>query len=400
MTFLSSVVLAANLLTPPQDNCPDPNSELPQAFAQLLAEECSPTTVFLTARYLLENGTAEQVLPWLSTLDQMQWALGMVHSESVESEQVTLLLDRINARARQLISAKSAFTLDAVGFFPEGITVDTSTNRVFLGSLVRNEIAILREGKNPTFWTLPKHPELRSIFGIKYDAGTDTLWVLRNRADPANSKSGQLLVLDGHNGGVLREVSFAAFTAVEPNDLCLSADHAYITDSRGHRVFRVSRDGGQAIELIPQSGRLYYPNGIACSPDGASVFVAHVLGLEHFDLASRRMTRIRTGAGESLGGIDGLAWQNNVLVGVQNAIGLERVIAIELNHDNAAEIRVLDRGNAHYAIPTTVAPYDGGVLVIANSQVDLIERFKEDPKSTMAQLQPTVVLKIDATAIH
>ena len=56
--------------------------------------------------------------------------------------------------------------------------------------------------------------------------------------------------------------------------------------------------------------------------------------------------------------------------------------------------------NAHYAIPTTVAPYDGGVLVIANSQVDLIERFKEDPKSTMAQLQPTVVLKIDATAIH
>lgn len=395
---IATGLLAAALLATTCDNLPkwlpdpaaDPGEALPEVLTELLAEDCSATIRYVVATYLLRQGQDHRAVRWLSDLAQVGWALGVDADIAATSPafEVVSALNRAVIRRPQGTPYRRFSRED---LFPEGIAYDLRTDRLFLGSLMHNQIAVKGPHRSDEYWDLPPATAATAVLGIQFDTATSTLWVLRNHGPDRPS---DLLILAGDDGEVRRTIRANPDLGAEVNDLCLIDDQAFITDGRNHQVL-IARPDDEQMTATFANLPLKYPNGIACSVENGVVFVADIFGILQVDVASGRHTRLPVPAGQSLGGIDGLVWANGQLIGVQNAIGRPRVVSVDWpNSDGSSTITVLDSDNLHYDIPTTLVAADRNVYVIANSQLDKMEAYRETPSAVREQLVAPVVLRL------
>jgi hypothetical protein len=107
------------------------------------------------------------------------------------------------------------------------------------------------------------------------------------------------------------------------------------------------------VPFLPP-GSLRYPNGIAC--DGTRILVAHLSGIAIVTSRGER-TELAVPAGATLGGIDGLYIDGDMILGVQNGFGSSRIVRADLDVQHAAALRVTVLESAHPALemPTTAA---------------------------------------------
>ena len=146
-----------------------------------------------------------------------------------------------------------------------------------------------------------------------------------------------------------------------------------------------------------------YPNGIALSDDGRYLYVAHVLGVAAWELASGRSV---DGVGAvtfdspspdavTIVGIDGLSFHRGGLVAIENGMEPNRVAYFPLapSLDRVTGERVLERGNRNFEIPDDGRGVAGSsYYVIANSQLRSLGRQGvKDPEKR----KPVVILEID-----
>ncbi|SDE24985.1 hypothetical protein [Kordiimonas lacus] len=395
-TSLTITVFTALLATSVSHACvPGADTDtLPPPLQDLLADGCESSAIYHTAGFLLRREQPDAALPWLRALEARGWQLGL-DAEVPEGTEALAVTKRLNARVVPAPRATPGRRLQAPSFFPEGIAADGASGRLFLGSLTENRVAVIPETGPATFWPLPAHDKLRAIYGIKYDADANQLWVLRNRTDvndvQDDAPAAEILLLDGQTGALVRSWPMPAGTPTELNDLCLTTTHAYVTDSRGKRVLVLDRNRG-SLTPLQINRRLYYPNGIVCHR-GDSLYVADALGLMRIDAEAGASVRLEAPEGQTLGGLDGLALDGDSIIAVQNGIGLPRLIAIDVSV-SPASVTLLDSGNPAYDIPTTVALMNGTAHVIANSQMDMIDRFHDAPEETESLLSPVVILKL------
>ncbi|NLH11464.1 MAG: hypothetical protein GX464_09020 [Holophagae bacterium] len=175
------------------------------------------------------------------------------------------------------------------------------------------------------------------------------------------------------------------------NDLVVTpAGDVVVTDSEGSTLHRLPA-GGSALEPLPVAMR--WPNGIAISPDGATLYVAEVeTGILRVDLASLQAAPLERPARLSLLGIDGLYARDRELVAVHNWHFPSQVVRYRLNTTGTRieRVDVLERRDPRFVLPTTGAIVDDWFCFMANTQVN---RFKSGVIVPGPPIQPIQMLR-------
>jgi sugar lactone lactonase YvrE len=249
------------------------------------------------------------------------------------------------------------------GFQPEGIATGPGPVAYF-GSRVDGRIfrVDLRTGRGADFSPGPGTPTL----GLKTDR--------RDRLFAAGGSGGNGRVIGTRSGRVLASYQFTTGTSFV-NDVVLTPDAAWFTDSRNPVLYKLSLHHGRlpdGFTSLPLSGDFVQgegnnANGIARTPDGRGLLVVQSnVGMLH-----RVDTRTGVTRQVDLGGLvltngDGLLLDGDrTLFVVQNR--LNQVAVLRLNSSGTRGRLVENRTDARFDVPTTVAAF-GSRLYLPNAR--------------------------------
>jgi sugar lactone lactonase YvrE len=287
---------------------------------------------------------------------------------------------------RRLISAFSvAALLVGAGFtgtatakpFPEVITLPGATSAegiatgigssFFAGDLFKGDIyrGDLRSGSASLFIDAP---DGRMAAGMKVDVPHDLLFV-------AGAFTGQGYVYDARTGDDVAVLQLAdpAFGMI--NDVIVSDGAAWFTDSRQPHLYRVpiGADGsiGTTSTLVvtgpaAQLSGLFNMNGIAATPNGSTLIVAHSgdATLYTVDPVTGASAAI---AGAAVPNVDGILLEAGRLWAVQNFSN--QVTELRLSSDlSSATVEGIITSSL-FQVPTTVAR-NGSRLALVNAKFD------------------------------
>jgi sugar lactone lactonase YvrE len=292
-----------------------------------------------------------------------------------EGEQMRRLLIVVSASLLALtmmLSAMAARPFPEViplpdGFRPEGIAIGPGTT-FYVGSIPTGAIysGDLRTGEGSL---LVQPAEGRAAIGLSLDQGSRRLFV-------AGGPTGMGFVYDTATGDVIAEYQFTDQTATFVNDVVVTKDAAYFTDSQQPVIYRVALgpDGvpSDTFETIPLSGEFVFVpgafnlNGIDATPNGKTlVVVSSALGaLYTVDPSTGIAEQIDLGGVPMTNG-DGLLLDGKTLYVVQNR--LNQIAVIELNHDLSAGQVVGAITDPDFVVPTTIAEF-GNRLYAPNAK--------------------------------
>ncbi|HEV2783928.1 MAG TPA: superoxide dismutase [Actinophytocola sp.] len=248
------------------------------------------------------------------------------------------------------------------GFQPEGIATGPGAVAYF-GSRVDGRVfrVDLRTGEGADFSPAVGHPTL----GLKTDR--------HNRLFAAGGTGGNGRVIDTRTGAVLVTYPFATGTTFV-NDVVLTPDAAWFTDSRNPALYKVSLRHGRLPDdftALPLSGDWMQgegnnANGIARTPDGRALLVVQSnVGLLHrVDTGTGVTSRVDLGDVVLTNG-DGLLLDGRTLFVVQNR--LNQVAVLRLNSSGTRGRLVETRTDPRFDVPTTVAAF-GDRLYLPNAR--------------------------------
>ncbi len=274
-----------------------------------------------------------------------------------------------------------AFVLTERDLLPESIAWDPASRSFFVGSMHRRKIVRRAADGTVSDWAGPREG-LWSVIGIKVDTTRGALWanscsmgdeLPMTPPDSATVGRGALLRLRLPDGAVVgryepgpdrRPVCF--------NDLAIApAGDIFLTAGPGG-LWRL-RNGADTLERVLADTTLWL-NGVATGPDGALYVAGDAQGPLRLDPETGEWQAVRASASDTLKGIDGLYVHRGSLVWIQNGVEPARVVQAPLSENGLAirEVRVLERGHADYAIPTTGVMVGDTLFYVATAQLDAI----------------------------
>lgn len=251
------------------------------------------------------------------------------------------------------------------GFRPEGITTGPGAF-AYLGSLADGSIlkVDLATGKSKTI--SPGGGPTAPSVGLKSDQ--------RGRLYVAGGGGGNGRVIDARTGVVLNTYTFTTVQPTFVNDVILTPDAAYFTDSRKAALYKVKIRNGKpsnTFETLNVTGMPIDPavnnaNGISRTPDGRALLVIQSApgALWRIDPRSGVATKLDLPA-ESLVNGDGLLLDGRTLYVVQNR--LNRITVINLNRSGTAGTVARTITDPGFDVPTTVASF-GKRLYLPNAR--------------------------------
>jgi sugar lactone lactonase YvrE len=257
-----------------------------------------------------------------------------------------------------------------VDFAPEGIALGAGST-FYAGSLRNGDIyrGDLRSGAGGVFVHAPAG---RVAVGLKADRAHRLLFV-------AGGDTGAAYVYDSRNGAPVATYQFAPSGAALLNDVVVTADGAYFTDSFAPVLYKIpiGRDGnlgqgatialsGPAAAIDPTTPNL---NGIDATPDGATLIVNHTAlgGLFTVNPATGASAAI-TVDGLIPGTLDGLLLAGRNLWVVENFANT--LVRVTLSPDLSSGTITLVITSPLFRVPTTVAKH-GDRLALPNARFDL-----------------------------
>lgn len=306
---------------------------------------------------------------------------------------------KIEWAARPVSKSTPAFTLSEKDLIPEGITYDPVGGAFYLGSTFKCKIIkVTRSGRTQDF-TSEKQDGLRTVLGLRVDAGRRVLWANSVVASPPprgvdSREAGWSAVFkfDLDSGRLIKK-----YTLHEEgrkhlfNDLVIdSRGRVFITDSVAGSIYVISPDADE-LRLFLASESFIYPNGIALSPDDRILYVAHLGGMIGIDTETGAYRPLTHPASFTLYGIDGVYWYRNGLIGIQNGLG--RVVRLFADHSGLGVdmVEVLEANNPVLDIPTTGVIIGDEFYYIANAA---LSAFREDGTLAPERLKDIVIMKI------
>lgn len=216
-------------------------------------------------------------------------------------------------------------------------------------------------------------PEGRAAVGMKVDQDNDLLFV-------AGGGTGQAYVYDLDTKETVRVYDLAPAGTSFINDVTLTHDGAWFTNSRAGELYRIpiSRDGepgdARTLALDAPAGTVdegFNLNGIAAADDGDRLIVAHfargALYTVDPDDGSNRLVNFTdtSGAPVTLTNVDGIVIRGNTLWAVQNF--LNQVSRIDLSRSlRSGEVQEVITSE-DFDVPTTAALF-GNTLALVNAK--------------------------------
>ena len=234
------------------------------------------------------------------------------------------------------------------GFRPEGIEIGRGTTfyvgSVASGALYRGD---LRTGKGSI---LIPAASGRKATGIELDT-RDRLWV-------AGADTGNAYVYDAKTRALLKTYQLGTAPTFI-NDVVVTRDAAYFTDSSKPVLYKVPLDLG-AAETVPLGGdyvhvaNAFNLNGIDATANGKTLVAVQSTNgrLYRIDPATGVATTITLAKSESVPNGDGILLDGKTLYVVQNQQNL--VAVIRLSDDLSSGVVRARRGDPDFSVPTTI----------------------------------------------
>jgi sugar lactone lactonase YvrE len=289
-------------------------------------------------------------------------------------QRLALLLLVAAAVAAPAAVAKSGFPETIAlpnGWQPEGIAIGHGTT-FYAGSIPTGAIyrGDLRTGTGEVFIAGASG---RAATGLKFDRG---------RLFVSGAATGKGFVYDARSGTLLREYQFATAPTFV-NDVVVTKDAAYFTDSSRAVLYRVALAGSGApaatFTTLPLTGAFqlvagFNLNGIDATANGKTLIaVQSATGkLFRIDAATGATTLVDLG-GATLPNGDGLLLHGTTLYVVQNQ--LNRIAVVKLDSSLSAGTIKRTITSSHFDVPTTIALF-GSRLYAVNA------RFSTPPTAT------------------
>ena len=288
-----------------------------------------------------------------------------------KDERFQRVRERMEARLPRLDYAPTAFELDDRTLIPEGIAHDAASGAFFLGSVAKGTIWRVGFGNALTEFS-PRIEGLDSILGLAVDSPRRILYAVATSAltdEGRKRRRNAVLAFDIDKQRLLRRVDVP--DAMQLNDVAVAlGGRVYASDSAGGAIFEIPREG--AARTVVPANRLRGSNGLAATPDGKRLYVAHSTGLAIVDPATGEVKRMANSTRENVAAIDGLYESQGDLIGVQNVTTPGRVIAISLSRDGETITRVRTLLSHHHNgldEPTTGVVTDRGFYLLAATGV-------------------------------
>jgi sugar lactone lactonase YvrE len=240
-------------------------------------------------------------------------------------------------RSEEIGRGEIAFRIPGGDLLTESIVYDAAHQRFLVScDRARKIIAIDRHGKIRDFVPAADHG-LWGGNGLGIDARRGLLWV-----DSTANEVGE-----GYDASHEAEAALYAFRLSDGafvaryeapqdgsrhffDDLTVASDGTvYVSDSSG-MMFRLQADA-KALEPFVARGSMRSPQGSAIGAGGRVLYVADYAGAIHaVDRTTGDVARVVLPADFPPSGIDGLAFHGGWLIGVQNGIEPNRVVALHL----------------------------------------------------------------------
>ena len=211
---------------------------------------------------------------------------------------------------------------------------------------------------------------LDCVLGLFIDATHEQLYTVSTNGflEEAQKQRRNAVVRYDLKTGLLKD-RYDAPDAIQLNDLTIAADATiYATDSASGRLFRKTRADKTLTPFGPK-GALPGANGITLGANG-SLYVAISTGIAGIDLTTGAPTRLPQPDTVVTGGCDGLYWNRDGLIGIQNVTNPGRVIRISLADQGTriSEVTVLQsHHHPEFDEPTTGAIAGDVFYALANS---------------------------------
>ncbi|WP_262695897.1 hypothetical protein [Kordiimonas aquimaris] len=349
-----------------------------------------------------------ETVKWLSVLQKSDWKMGidapdftakhLTSDTSVLSEIQTLVkalnATRIPQSDTGMVS--HAMRIDDPMLVPENIAYDSEKGVLYAGSLVEPRIVRVHMNNASMNDDMPLADNVNwgVIYGMKYHDERRELWVLHNRRDGALLR-GALTVLND-DGQAVKTYKTSGEQPVELNDLCFTRENVYITDSTASKIYKGSVNS-DVLALFYADTDINYPNGIACDEGTDTIFVSDSRGVSTLKKENPvNHQRLISAKGVSFGGIDGLYLSNETLVGVQNYLGILKVLTLDISEaPKTSDVKAFDVDRPEFRVPTTGFVHKGCLYYIANSSLDAIGQDGSiDPDAEQPKPAKVIALNI------
>ena len=247
------------------------------------------------------------------------------------------------------------------GFQPEGISTGRGT-LFYVGSLADGAIyrGDLRTGAGAV---LVPGAAGRVAVGTEVDS--------RNRLFVAGGATGFGRVYDAGSGALLAEYPFTAPGTGFINDVVVTRDAAYFTDSNNPVLYVVPLGrGGKpgAMTTLPLTGAIAYAagfnvNGIEASPDGRTLLVVQSnKGLLFAVSARTGVARPVDLGGYALTNGDGLLRRGSTLYVVQNQLNQIAAFKLDRSYRSGKLTGIIT--DPDFQVPTTVAAFGSSLYAV------------------------------------
>jgi DNA-binding beta-propeller fold protein YncE len=305
-------------------------------------------------------------------------------------------------RTRRIGASDVAWTIRDRMFVPEGVAYDSVTRAFFVSSQYRRKIVRIDASGSVQDFVTSGRDGLWMVFGIAVDPLRRQLWAV-STAEPAMERYS---IADEHGTGVFafdlrtgalvhRYVLAERSAAHRFDDVTIAGNgRVFASDGGSGAVYTVAPNG-TALELFVPPGTIQGPNGLTTTPDGRWLYVSDYAGfIFRVDISSKSIIRLPAPTDVALYGIDGLAWHNGSLIGVQNGVDPSRVLQLHLAPDGSriSAARILDMNHPRVAEPTLGVVVGDTYYYVANS----FGGFLRKPNSVLADqpLAEPVILKL------
>jgi len=264
------------------------------------------------------------------------------------------------------------FTLPGKAVYPEGIAYDPATGDFYVGSTRSGTVyrGNVRDGPGELEVFLPGGTDGRtSVTGMKVDE--------YGRLFVAGRSTGRVFVYDMASGRLIKALETPPSDNTLINDVAVTDDAAYFTDSFRPILFRVplAPDSVGEMEAWLELGGTSIPygngfnlNGIAATADGRYLLSVHFDSgnLYRIDTRTHEVVEVDLGRTRLTTG-DGLWLEGTTLYVVREDPA--SVVTLALSDDLASGEPTATLTHPSFSLPTTLAKVNDRLLVV-NSQLN------------------------------
>ncbi|MEE8600297.1 SMP-30/gluconolactonase/LRE family protein [Euzebya tangerina] len=274
--------------------------------------------------------------------------------------------------------------------FPEGIAIDPGSSSFYVGSTEDGTVYrgdVEDPGGGMTQFLLGGQDGRTTVTGLAVDEA--------GRLFVAGRDSNRFFVYDTEDGGLLADLTPPEAERTLLNDIAVTPEAAYVTDSFRDTLFRILLDGEEIGDIEPwldlsetpieyESG--FNLNGVEVTTDGQTLLtVQYNTGqLYRIETSTGAIEEVDLG-GEALRTGDGMVLDGRTLHVVLGGPG--EIVTVALSED-LRRGEIVDRTTSEeWRAPTTIAA-TGEDLLVVNSQLNM----------TGADEQPTLPFSITSVA--